>query len=146
MPLWRYPSRVKKMGPNIPRKKRMGKYLRKVINKIRAADSYNLPHFRLPGRCQKEPIPGNFPLRPKKPRVIQPLYGGQPEIMWCPDSWPSGAMTNNPNLMSSLCCFEKILSNSGEGDRPSHPGAINLSLQLCPKIVPSFFLKGLTDL
>jgi hypothetical protein len=55
-------------------------------------------------------------------------------------------MAHNPDFMTSLGCFEKILSNSDKGGSPSHPGAINLSLQLRPKIVPSLFLKGFTDL
>jgi len=55
-------------------------------------------------------------------------------------------MANNPDFIPSLGCFEKILSNSGKGDGSSHPGAINLPLQFCPKIIPSFFLQGFTDL
>jgi hypothetical protein len=55
-------------------------------------------------------------------------------------------MANNPDFMTSLRCFEKILSNSGKGGSPTHPRAIDLPLQLRPKIVPSLFLKGFTDL
>jgi len=47
MPLGCYASRIKKMGANIFWKKWMQKNLREIINKISAADSDNLPHFRL---------------------------------------------------------------------------------------------------
>ncbi len=63
------------MGSNIPRKKRMRKNFREVINKIRTTYSDNLPHFRLTGGCQEEPIPQNFPFRPKKACSIEPLDG-----------------------------------------------------------------------
>lgn len=63
------------MGANISRKKWMRKNLREVINKIRATDSDNLPHFRLPGGRQEEPIPRNFSFRPKESCSIEPLDG-----------------------------------------------------------------------
>ena len=61
------------MGMNISRKKLMGKNLRQIVNKIRAADSDNLSHFRLQGRRQEESIPQNLTFRPKKPSSIEPL-------------------------------------------------------------------------
>ena len=75
MPLGRYAGRIKKMGSNIPREKRMGKNFREVVNKIRTADSDNLPHFRLAGGGEEEPIPRNFPFRPKKSCGVEPLNG-----------------------------------------------------------------------
>ena len=63
------------MGMNISRKKLMGKNLRQIVNKIRAAYSDNLPHFRLPGRRQEESIPQNLTFRPKKSYSIEPLDG-----------------------------------------------------------------------
>jgi hypothetical protein len=75
MPLGCYAGRIKKMSTNIFRKKWVQKNLREIVNKIRAADSDNLPHFFLTGGRQEDPIPRNFPFRPKKSCSVEPLDG-----------------------------------------------------------------------